>query len=59
MKRDLLRSVGVSLAMTLVTLAALEIVLRVADFKELREDRKAIRTKDDNLICLLTPTQVE
>jgi hypothetical protein len=37
MKRELFRSVGVSLAMTLVTLAVLEIVLRVADFKELRE----------------------
>jgi hypothetical protein len=35
--REILRSVGVSLAMTLVTLAALELLLRVADFRELRE----------------------
>jgi CRP-like cAMP-binding protein len=27
--------------------------------KELREERKAIQTKGDNLICLLTPTQIE
>jgi hypothetical protein len=35
--REILRSVGVSLAMTLVTLLALELFLRVADFRELRE----------------------
>lgn len=35
--REALRSIGVSLAVALVTLAALEIVLRVADFRELRE----------------------
>jgi hypothetical protein len=34
---DLFRSVGSSLVIVLVTLAVLEIVLRVADFKELRE----------------------
>jgi hypothetical protein len=35
--REALRSVGISLGMTIVTLAALEIFLRVADFRELRE----------------------
>jgi hypothetical protein len=35
--REVLRSVGMSLAMGIVTLAALEIFLRVADFRELRE----------------------
>jgi len=35
--RELFQSVFVSLAMALVTLAALELVLRVADFRELRE----------------------
>jgi hypothetical protein len=35
--RDILRTVGLSLAVTLVTLAFLEIVLRVADFRMLRE----------------------
>jgi hypothetical protein len=35
--REVLRSVGVSLGMAIVTLAALEIFLRVADFRELRE----------------------
>jgi hypothetical protein len=35
--REALRSAGIALAITIVTLAALEIVLRVADFRELRE----------------------
>jgi hypothetical protein len=35
--REVFRSVGLSLVMTFVTLAALEISLRVADFRELRE----------------------
>ena len=35
--REVLRSVVVSLVMTIATLAALEIFLRVADFRELRE----------------------
>jgi hypothetical protein len=35
--REVFRSVGLSLLMALATLAALEIVLRVADFRELRE----------------------
>jgi hypothetical protein len=35
--REAWRSAGVSLVMTLVTLAALEIILRVVDFRELRE----------------------
>ena len=35
--RRFLRSVGVSLGVAVVTLAALEILLRVADFRELRE----------------------
>ncbi len=35
--REVLRSVVVSLGMTIATLAALEIFLRVADFRELRE----------------------
>ena len=35
--REILRSVGISLAMTIATLAVLELVLRVADFRELRE----------------------
>jgi hypothetical protein len=35
--REIFRSVGISLGMALATLAALEIVLRVADFRELRE----------------------
>jgi len=35
--REVLRSVGVSVLMTMATLAALEVVLRVADFRELRE----------------------
>src|SRR5665811_2495395 len=35
--REVVRAVGVSLAMTILTLAALEIFLRVADFRELRE----------------------
>jgi len=35
--REVLRSVGVSLGMTLATLVTLEVFLRVADFRELRE----------------------
>src|SRR3954447_12061450 len=35
--REAFRSVGLSLVMALATLVALEIVLRVADFRELRE----------------------
>jgi lysophospholipase L1-like esterase len=35
--RRILRSAGVSLGVAIVTLAALEILLRVADFRELRE----------------------
>lgn len=35
--REILRSVGISLAMTIATLAVLELALRVADFRELRE----------------------
>ena len=35
--REVFRSVGLSLGMVLATLAALEIFLRVADFRELRE----------------------
>ena len=35
--REALKSAGVSLAIVVLTLAALEIVLRVADFRELRE----------------------
>jgi hypothetical protein len=35
--REILRSVGISLVMTISTLVALEILLRVADFRELRE----------------------
>jgi hypothetical protein len=35
--REVFRSVGLSLGMALATLAALEIFLRVADFRELRE----------------------
>src|SRR3979411_2727185 len=35
--RESLRSFGRSLVMTILTLAALEILLRVADFRELRE----------------------
>jgi hypothetical protein len=35
--RDVLKTVGLSLVVTLVTLAALEIALRVADFRMLRE----------------------
>src|SRR5437660_10450424 len=35
--REIFRSVGVSVFMTIATLAALEVVLRVADFRELRE----------------------
>jgi hypothetical protein len=35
--REVLRSAAISLGMALATLAALEIVLRVADFRELRE----------------------
>jgi hypothetical protein len=35
--REAIKSIGVSLAITLVTLAGLEIFLRVADFRELRE----------------------
>ena len=35
--REVFRSVGLSLAIALATLAALEILLRVADFRELRE----------------------
>ena len=35
--REALRSAGIALAVAIVTLAALEIVLRVADFRELRE----------------------
>jgi hypothetical protein len=34
---EVFRSVGVSLVMAIVTLAVLEVVLRVADFRELRE----------------------
>lgn len=36
-RRQFLRTVGVSLGVALATLAALEILLRVADFRELRE----------------------
>lgn len=36
-RRRVLRSVGISLIMTIATLAALELFLRVADFRELRE----------------------
>jgi hypothetical protein len=35
--RGVLRSVGISLVMTIATLAAVELFLRVADFRELRE----------------------
>ena len=35
--REAFKSFGISLAITLVTLAALEVVLRIADFRELRE----------------------
>jgi hypothetical protein len=35
--REILQPVGISLGMAIVTLAALEIFLRVADFRELRE----------------------
>ena len=35
--RKVLRTVGISLGMTILTLAALEIFLRVADLRELRE----------------------
>ena len=35
--REVFRSAGLSLGIALATLAALEIVLRVADFRELRE----------------------
>jgi hypothetical protein len=35
--REVLRTVGISLGMTILTLAALEIFLRVADLRELRE----------------------
>lgn len=35
--REILRSVAIALAVTIATLAALEILLRVADFRELRE----------------------
>src|SRR4051812_47921106 len=35
--REALRSAGIALAIAIMTLAALEIVLRVADFRELRE----------------------
>jgi hypothetical protein len=35
--REIFRSVGISLLMTIATLAVVEIVLRVADFRELRE----------------------
>jgi hypothetical protein len=35
--REVLLSVGISLGMVIVTLAALEIFLRIADFRELRE----------------------
>jgi hypothetical protein len=35
--REFLWSAGVSLGMAIVTLAALEIFLRVADFREFRE----------------------
>jgi hypothetical protein len=35
--REILRSVGISFLMTVATLALLEVVLRVADFRELRE----------------------
>jgi hypothetical protein len=35
--REILRSAGISLGMTILTLVALEIFLRVADFRELRE----------------------
>src|SRR3954447_2670905 len=35
--REAFRSVGLSLVMALATVVALEIVLRVADFRELRE----------------------
>jgi hypothetical protein len=37
MKRETLRSIGISLGVVLATLACLEIVLRIADFRELRE----------------------
>src|SRR4051812_22765458 len=36
-RRDVVRSLAAVIAMTIVTLAAIEIVLRVADFRELRE----------------------
>jgi hypothetical protein len=35
--REILRQVGISLLMTVATLAVLEVLLRVADFRELRE----------------------
>lgn len=35
--REAFKSIGISLAIALVTLVALEIVLRIADFRELRE----------------------
>src|SRR5438270_12693852 len=35
--REIFRSVGISVLMTIATLAVLELVLRVADFRELRE----------------------
>jgi hypothetical protein len=35
--REIFRSVGISLVITLATLAALEVFLRVADFRDLRE----------------------
>jgi hypothetical protein len=35
--REAFKSIGTSLVITLVTLAALEVVLRIADFRELRE----------------------
>jgi hypothetical protein len=35
--REFLRSAGISLLMTIVTLAVLEVVLRISDFRELRE----------------------
>jgi hypothetical protein len=36
-RREIVRSVGISLAMAILTLAALEVFLRVADFREFRE----------------------
>ncbi|MET0707812.1 MAG: SGNH/GDSL hydrolase family protein [Tardiphaga sp.] len=47
--REALRSAGVALATAIVTMAALEIVLRVADFRELREgvDERSLNYRYD------------